>query len=183
MAPEVIAEKPYGVKADVFSFGIVVLEMLTLEYPYDSLTIAQGSWDTFDNAIVNGLRPPIPEDVPLSIARLVRRCWATNSLKRPSMDEVIEQLKLIEMRYVADRSEIIESLTSEGSELVHEEKNKNRELQRQLKLAQKQIEHLSLQLNQPQMNTKEELNTINCLIAKKKRLKRELKQHIKQMNI
>ena len=32
-APEVISNKPYGSKSDIFSFGIVVAEMLICRYP------------------------------------------------------------------------------------------------------------------------------------------------------
>ena len=33
-APEVVENKPYGFKADSWSFGIVVFHMLTNQYPY-----------------------------------------------------------------------------------------------------------------------------------------------------
>ncbi len=41
MAPEVIEHRPYGYKADVFSFAIVVWELLTGEVPYMQLTPLQ----------------------------------------------------------------------------------------------------------------------------------------------
>lgn len=41
MAPEVIEHKPYGEKADVFSFGILMWELLTGRVPYEDMTPLQ----------------------------------------------------------------------------------------------------------------------------------------------
>lgn len=41
MAPEVIEHKPYGEKADVFSFGILLWELLTGRVPYEDMTPLQ----------------------------------------------------------------------------------------------------------------------------------------------
>lgn len=46
MAPEVIEHKPYDHKADVFSFGIVLWELLTGEIPYAYLTPLQAACRT-----------------------------------------------------------------------------------------------------------------------------------------
>ena len=34
MAPEMFGERPYGPEVDIYAFGLCVLEMLTLEYPF-----------------------------------------------------------------------------------------------------------------------------------------------------
>lgn len=38
MAPEVIRSEPYNEKCDVYSFGIVLNELVTGEYPYIETT-------------------------------------------------------------------------------------------------------------------------------------------------
>ena len=43
MAPEVIEHNPYGQKADVFSFAIVMWELLTCKVPYSELTPLQAA--------------------------------------------------------------------------------------------------------------------------------------------
>ena len=41
MAPEVIEHNPYRERADVFSFGIMLWELLTGRVPYDDMTPLQ----------------------------------------------------------------------------------------------------------------------------------------------
>lgn len=41
MAPEVMGRKPYGLKADIWSIGIIFFQMIYGQYPYDSSTAAQ----------------------------------------------------------------------------------------------------------------------------------------------
>lgn len=43
MAPEIIEHKPYDKKADVFSFGIVLWELLTGKVPYADMTPLQAA--------------------------------------------------------------------------------------------------------------------------------------------
>ncbi|AES59821.2 ACT-like tyrosine kinase family protein [Medicago truncatula] len=43
MAPEVIEHKPYNQKADVFSFGIIIWELLTRKLPYEDLSPLQAA--------------------------------------------------------------------------------------------------------------------------------------------
>merc|ERR1711953_381049 len=95
------------------------------------------------------------------------------------MDLVIEKLNSIERRHIAERSEIIESLPTSGVELVKEEEAKNKELALQLKLARQQMEHLTHQLNQQQIRVKQEADSRMRILAKKKQVKRELKQKSK----
>ncbi|KAL7197690.1 hypothetical protein ACSBR2_020252 [Camellia fascicularis] len=73
MAPEVIEHKPYDHKADIFSFGIVLWELLTGE----------------------GLRPTIPKHTHPKFAERLEKCWQQNSTLRPNFSEIIEILKQI----------------------------------------------------------------------------------------
>lgn len=41
MAPEVMGRKPYGLKADIWSLGIIFFQMIYGMYPYDSSTAPQ----------------------------------------------------------------------------------------------------------------------------------------------
>lgn len=37
MAPEILESKPYSIKADVYSFGVCIWEILSRETPYKNL--------------------------------------------------------------------------------------------------------------------------------------------------
>uniref|UniRef100_A0A803MBB5 Protein kinase domain-containing protein n=2 Tax=Chenopodium quinoa TaxID=63459 RepID=A0A803MBB5_CHEQI len=91
MAPEVIGHKPYDHKADVFSFGIVIWELLTGELPYSSLTPLQAAI----GVVQKGLRPAIPKHVHSNLADLLERCWHLDPTLRPNFSEVSGVLQQI----------------------------------------------------------------------------------------
>lgn len=84
MAPEVIEHNPYGEKADVFSFGILLWELLTGKVPYQEMTPLQAAI----GVVQKGLRPAIPSDCPPALADIMRQCWAKNPKDRPSFESL-----------------------------------------------------------------------------------------------
>nr|GMC65872.1 serine/threonine-protein kinase STY17-like [Ipomoea batatas] len=88
MAPEVIEHKPYDHKADVFSFGIVVWELLTGEIPYAFLTPLQAAL----GVVQQGLRPTVPKDTHPKIVELLEKCWQPDPNQRPEFSEILEIL-------------------------------------------------------------------------------------------
>ena len=91
MAPEVIRGNTYSESSDVFSFGIIMNELVTRVPPY------QGT-DKKDVAkkVVNNpnYRPPFnPKKVPKDWVDLMVRCWQHNEKDRPTFDEVIDALR------------------------------------------------------------------------------------------
>jgi len=91
MAPEIVRQEPYSEKADVFSFAIILWEILTREEPYPG---ANGLGLAYAVATA-GLRPPIPTYCPVEWADLIVRCWADDPDARPDFDEVQRQLATI----------------------------------------------------------------------------------------
>lgn len=100
MAPEAFAgidrEKEDIAKAsDIFSFGMVMYEMLTLRTPWKG-------HDLFEvcSLVLKGKRPDWPKasdsdfyrEVPQSLRRLVESCWARNPLDRPTADDLFQML-------------------------------------------------------------------------------------------
>lgn len=88
MAPEIVRQEAYSEKADVFSFAIILWELLTRSEPYagqDGLALAY--------AVANdGLRPPIPAYCPAEWAALMVRSWDDDPAVRPSFDELQREL-------------------------------------------------------------------------------------------
>jgi serine/threonine protein kinase len=75
MAPEVIKHAKYDERIDVYSFAIILWELLTSRLPYadmPSLAAAAG-------VVERGLRPPVPPDAPPAVADMLQRCWAADA--------------------------------------------------------------------------------------------------------
>ncbi|KAB2094865.1 hypothetical protein ES319_A02G189200v1 [Gossypium barbadense] len=100
MAPEVIEHKPYDHKADVFSFGIALWELLTGEIPYSLLTPLQAAV----GVVQKSLRPTIPKNTHPRLGELLERCWQQDPTQRPNFSEIIEILQQID-KEVADKGE------------------------------------------------------------------------------
>eukprot|EP00884_Botryococcus_braunii_P004692 jgi/Botrbrau1/14223/Bobra.0254s0012.1 len=89
MAPEVISHKQYNGKADVYSFGILLWELLTQKTPYEAMTPIQAAV----GVVQDNLRPPIPDGIPRRLRDLIERCWAADPEIRPTFPELLIDLR------------------------------------------------------------------------------------------
>jgi len=89
MAPEVGLSLGYGLKADVYSFGILLWEVCALTKPFAPIT----SSSDFEIAVFMGGKRPVTEyHWPAAIKELISRCWAAIPNKRPLMSEIQSSL-------------------------------------------------------------------------------------------
>ncbi|KAI5932198.1 Mitogen-activated protein kinase kinase kinase 10 [Manis javanica] len=92
MAPEVIRLSLFSKSSDVWSFGVLLWELLTGEVPYreiDALAVAYG-------VAMNKLTLPIPSTCPEPFARLLEECWDPDPHGRPDFRSILKQLEVIE---------------------------------------------------------------------------------------
>ncbi|XP_034556806.1 mitogen-activated protein kinase kinase kinase 10 [Notolabrus celidotus] len=92
MAPEVIKLSLFSKSSDVWSFGVLLWELLTGEVPYreiDALAVAYG-------VAMNKLTLPIPSTCPEPFAQLLAECWSSNPHSRPSFTSILRRLLAIE---------------------------------------------------------------------------------------
>lgn len=81
MCPEVCRSEPYNQKADVYSFGLILWEMLALEKPFKTL-----SKSMHRNLVIEyEERPPVHPSWPAGIRQLIGFSWAHEPAVRPSM--------------------------------------------------------------------------------------------------
>eukprot|EP00250_Pteridium_aquilinum_P006013 c1600_g1_i1 orf=412-1587(+) len=89
MAPEMIQRRSYNNKVDVYSFGIVLWELITGSLPFQNMTAVQAAF-----AVVNrGTRPEIPTDCAPALAQIMTSCWDANPEVRPAFSEVVRLLE------------------------------------------------------------------------------------------
>ncbi|XP_073348437.1 mitogen-activated protein kinase kinase kinase 7 isoform X2 [Pagrus major] len=87
MAPEVFEGNNYSEKCDVFSWGIILWEVITRRKPFDEIG---GPAFRIMWAVHNGTRPPLIKNLPKPIESLMTRCWSKDPSQRPSMEEIVK---------------------------------------------------------------------------------------------
>ncbi|KAK4431945.1 putative serine/threonine-protein kinase SIS8 [Sesamum alatum] len=91
MAPELLSGKSNMVteKIDVYSFGIVMWELLTGDEPYADMHCAS----IIGGIVNNSLRPQIPTWCDPEWKSLMESCWASDPAQRPSFSEISQKLR------------------------------------------------------------------------------------------
>uniref|UniRef100_A0A8C3A6Q7 Mitogen-activated protein kinase kinase kinase 7 n=2 Tax=Perciformes TaxID=8111 RepID=A0A8C3A6Q7_CYCLU len=87
MAPEVFEGSNYSEKCDVFSWGIILWEVITRRKPFDEIG---GPAFRIMWAVHNGTRPPLIKNLPKPIESLMTRCWSKDPSQRPSTEEIVK---------------------------------------------------------------------------------------------
>ncbi|KAJ0097409.1 hypothetical protein Patl1_29192 [Pistacia atlantica] len=101
MAPEVIGHKPYDHKADVFSFGIVLWELISAEIPYSGFSPLQAAVAV----VQKGLRPSIPKQSHPKLTELIQRCWHSDPIQRPNFSEITDILQQLIKEVARERED------------------------------------------------------------------------------
>ncbi|CAL9074183.1 unnamed protein product [Musa textilis] len=97
MAPELLngSSSRVSEKVDVFSFGIVMWEILTGAEPYANMHCGA----IIGGILNNKLRPPIPERCESEWRKLMEQCWSLDPVARPSFSEITDRLRAMSMAY------------------------------------------------------------------------------------
>lgn len=91
MAPEVALSHRYNEKVDVYSFGILLWQMLTGFIPFKTIQ----KQDFLSEVVKCGMRLPIDATWPLELSSLIESCWSPCFKSRPSFKTINNSLSEI----------------------------------------------------------------------------------------
>ena len=81
--------KPYNEMVDVFSYAIVLWELLTRKLAWEGLSDKE-----FEEMEMKKVyRPEIPSWCPVGYRRLIEACWETKPTLRPTFDQILSKLE------------------------------------------------------------------------------------------
>jgi serine/threonine protein kinase len=89
MAPEVALSQPYFLSADVYSFGILLWEVMTFEKAFWELSVDQHK----EEVVKGGKRPKLSKQWSALIHNLLESCWHKDPLLRPAMKQIGKTLQ------------------------------------------------------------------------------------------
>lgn len=105
MAPEVLSSSSYGEKADVYSYGILLWEMITCDIPYRGMKDVQ-----IASAVLNqNLRPLVPQSCPLKLKKLMTLCWDRDPDKRPEFRDIIKAFESGEVAFSGTNRSVVQA--------------------------------------------------------------------------
>ena len=91
MAPEVYLQQPYNEKVDVYSFAMILWELISGEQVFSNMSKDEHKQEV----VLGGQRPslnPILARAPVGVARLLERCWDANHQLRPDFATIERDL-------------------------------------------------------------------------------------------
>ncbi|KAG7019614.1 Serine/threonine-protein kinase HT1 [Cucurbita argyrosperma subsp. argyrosperma] len=83
---------PNVIKVDMYSFGLILWELVAGKIPYEDMTPIQAAFAVVDKNI----RPAIPSECPPVMQALMEQCWSTQPEERPEFWQVVKVLEQLE---------------------------------------------------------------------------------------
>ncbi|XP_038623118.1 mitogen-activated protein kinase kinase kinase 10 [Tachyglossus aculeatus] len=195
MAPEVIRLSLFSKSSDVWSFGVLLWELLTGEVPYreiDALAVAYG-------VAMNKLTLPIPSTCPEPFARLLEECWDPDPHSRPGFGSILARLEAIEQSalfqmplesfhslqedWKLEIQHMFDDLRTKEKELRSREEELLRAAQEQ-KSQEEQLRRREQELAEREIDIVErELHLIMCQMSQEKPRVKKRKGHFKRSRL
>ena len=92
LSPEIITNKPYDSKCDIWALGVLLYELMTFKMPFNAVSLP-----LLSIKINRGVYKPPPSTYSSEIRDLLKKCLTLEPEKRPSINDIL-QLPLIKDR-------------------------------------------------------------------------------------
>ncbi|CAI2190084.1 9809_t:CDS:2, partial [Funneliformis geosporum] len=89
VAPEVLRGQPYTLASDIYSFSIIMWELISGVPPFNN----EAHDFQLSLEICKGKRPKDIENIPQCYLNLMKKCWDIDPLKRPTASEIKNIIK------------------------------------------------------------------------------------------
>ncbi|RHZ82890.1 hypothetical protein Glove_103g77 [Diversispora epigaea] len=115
MAPETLSRGEYTQASDIYTFGMVMLEVLTSYQPFYNIPHDA----TLAKDICEGLKPEIKCEIPKFLKEIMEKCWNFEPLNRPTAEELKSQLE----KYISKDNEIKKQVNKQINDANKSNKN------------------------------------------------------------
>lgn len=85
LSPEIVENKPYSFKSDIWSLGVLLYEMVCLKMPFDASSLPM-----LYVKIIRGAYNPIPNFFSKELRSLIGYLLTVDSEKRPSINQILK---------------------------------------------------------------------------------------------
>ena len=111
MAPESLSRRMYSTKSDVWAYGVLLWEILTLGLvPYHSIPTDEAVAE----AVLAGRRLPRPDHCSEAVWAVMLSCWLNRPKERPTMAEILAKLQIAFAAEIFKASECVICLEREA---------------------------------------------------------------------
>ena len=86
-APETLTSCKFSKFSDVYSFSLIMYQIFTNKKPFNSFIRKLGGFNDINE------RPTFDEPICDAYKNLIERCWSTDPQLRPTLDQIINELK------------------------------------------------------------------------------------------
>jgi sterile alpha motif and leucine zipper-containing kinase AZK len=156
MSPEMIQEQPVSASTDVFSYGVVLWELLTHEVPFRGLEGISVAW----LVVGRGVRLTIPESCPEPFSQLMKKCWETDPLKRPTCKEILAKLDhILGNEQLQAQTDSFINNKDEWKKEIDDKMAQLKAMERQLSDKEKELDEREKALKEKEKKFKEKIKT------------------------